>query len=123
MGDDVALWDALESAQLRPAIEAIGGLEAKVAEGGGNFSVGERQLICLARAVLRPTQMLVLDEATANVDFETDRVIQAVLRDRFANCTVLTIAHRLNTVMDSDFMLVLDNGKVVEFAPPGELFA
>ena len=77
--------------------------------------------MCVARALLKPSRVLLVDEATANVDQYTDQLIQRVLRKRFANHTVITIAHRLNTIMDSDRVLVIDNGRAVEFAPPEEL--
>merc|ERR1712099_229527 len=91
------------------------GLEHTVAEGGENLSVGQRQLVCLARALLRKTKVLVLDEATAAVDLETDDLIQATIRSEFKDCTVLTIAHRLNRIM------VLDKGVIAEFASPNTL--
>ena len=87
----------------------------------GLFSVGEKQLICLARAILKDAKILVLDEATANVDMHTDSLIQRTLRLKFTGCTVLTIAHRLNTIIDSDIVLVLDEGHLVEWGIPSEL--
>uniref|UniRef100_A0A3Q3VSZ8 ABC transporter domain-containing protein n=1 Tax=Mola mola TaxID=94237 RepID=A0A3Q3VSZ8_MOLML len=89
-----------------------------LAESGSNFSVGQRQLVCLARAILRKNRILIIDEATANVDPRTDELIQATIRDKFRECTVLTIAHRLNTIIDSDRILVLDSGTIQEFDCP-----
>ncbi|CAG2238338.1 ABCC4 [Mytilus edulis] len=116
---DSSLWSALEEVQLKPAIEELPSqLETEVSEGGINFSVGQRQLICLARAILRRNKILMIDEATANVDPRTDALIQNTIREKFRYCTVLTIAHRLNTIMDSDKVLVLDEGNIMEFDHP-----
>lgn len=98
-----------------------GGLDCKMSDGGSNFSMGQRQLVCLARAILRNNKILVLDEATSNVDAETDNFIQTTIRTKFSECTVITIAHRLHTVMDSDRVLVMDAGKVVEYGHPYDL--
>ncbi|XP_055375264.1 probable multidrug resistance-associated protein lethal(2)03659 [Condylostylus longicornis] len=119
---DEKLWAALEEVKLKQAVsELLHGLQSKISEGGANFSVGQRQLVCLARAILRENKILVMDEATANVDPQTDFLIQATIRTKFADCTVLTIAHRLHTVMDSDKVLVMDAGHVVEFGHPYKL--
>lgn len=120
--DDPALWGAIEEVQLKPAIEDLPSkLETEVSEGGINFSVGQRQLICLARAILRKNKILMIDEATANVDPRTDALIQKTIRDKFRQCTVLTIAHRLHTIMDSDRVLVLNEGNIMEFDHPYQL--
>lgn len=99
-----------------------GGLDAEwIEEGGGNLSVGERQLLCLGRAILRKNKVLLMDEATANVDLDTDRAIQKAVRDAFKGATVLTIAHRLDTVSDYDLVVVLGDGKVIAVGPPTEI--
>uniref|UniRef100_A0A182Q496 Uncharacterized protein n=1 Tax=Anopheles farauti TaxID=69004 RepID=A0A182Q496_9DIPT len=120
--DDAALWNALEYVELKEVVRAMdGSLDGKMSDGGSNFSMGQRQLVCLARAILRKNPILILDEATANVDPETDKLIQRTIREQFGRCTVLTIAHRLHTVMDSDRVMVMDAGRAVEYAHPYEL--
>lgn len=121
---DTQIWTALEHAHLKHYVKGLESeLEHKVVEGGENLSVGQRQLICLARALLRKTKVLILDEATAAVDLETDSMIQTTIRKEFKDCTILTIAHRLNTIMDSTRILVLDKGKIGEFDSPSNLLA
>ncbi|XP_008276233.1 ATP-binding cassette sub-family C member 4 [Stegastes partitus] len=116
---DEELWNALKEVQLKPVVEELPGkLETVLAESGSNFSVGQRQLVCLARAILRKNRILIIDEATANVDPRTDELIQKTIRDKFRECTVLTIAHRLNTIIDSDRILVLDAGEIHAYDEP-----
>ncbi|XP_046388552.1 multidrug resistance-associated protein 1-like [Ischnura elegans] len=121
---DAEIWIALEHAHLKVFVKGLpAGLQHEVAEGGENLSVGQRQLICLARALLRKTKVLILDEATAAIDLETDELIQMTIREEFKECTILTIAHRLNTIMDSDRVIVLDKGRIVEFDSPTNLLS
>ncbi|MBW0487072.1 hypothetical protein O181_026787 [Austropuccinia psidii MF-1] len=119
---DEELWKALEHSRLKSHIQSLeGGLDGKIEEGGANLSNGQRQLLCLSRALLRSSKILVLDEATSSVDPETDLDIQAVIRTEFKGCTILVIAHRLNTILDCDRILVISKGKVVEFDEPKKL--
>uniref|UniRef100_A0A131YTN7 ATP-binding cassette, subfamily C (CFTR/MRP), member 1 n=1 Tax=Rhipicephalus appendiculatus TaxID=34631 RepID=A0A131YTN7_RHIAP len=121
---DEDIWAALELSHLKNFISGLDrGLEHEVQEGGENLSVGQRQLLCLARALLRKSKVLVLDEATAAVDMETDSLIQQTIRREFAGSTILTIAHRLNTIMDYDRILVLEQGRVAEFDTPANLLS
>ncbi|XP_055346995.1 ATP-binding cassette sub-family C member 3-like [Paramacrobiotus metropolitanus] len=121
---DEDVWLALENSHLKRFVSSLPqGLNHIVADGGENYSIGQRQLICLARALLRKTKILILDEATAAVDLETDALIQQTIAEKFADCTILTIAHRINTIMDSTRIMVLDQGRVKEFAPPQVLLA
>nr|XP_027190431.1 ABC transporter C family member 12-like isoform X3 [Cicer arietinum] len=120
--NDADLWEALERAHLKDVIRRNScGLDAQVSEGGDNFSVGQRQLLSLARALLRRSKILVLDEATAAVDVRTDALIQKTIRQEFYSCTMLIIAHRLNTIIDCNRILLLDTGKVLEYSSPEKL--
>ncbi|XP_063977602.1 ATP-binding cassette sub-family C member 4-like [Diachasmimorpha longicaudata] len=114
---DDALWAVLEEVELKD-VTGVHGLDSRVFDRGTNFSAGQRQLVCLARAILRNNKILMLDEATANVDPHTDALIQRTIRTKFADCTVLTVAHRLNTIMDSDKVLVMDHGRLAEYDHP-----
>lgn len=133
---DDQLWWALDLAHLKQFVADMGkdgdnqesteatnkvGLYAELSEGGSNISVGQRQLLCLAKALLNQSKVLILDEATASVDFQTDKIVQETIRREFKDRTILTIAHRLETVMDSDRVVVLERGKVVEFDTPEKL--
>ncbi|XP_059049022.1 ATP-binding cassette subfamily C member 4-like [Achroia grisella] len=115
---DADIWTALEQVELKKSVTS---LSAGVESGGANFSAGQRQLLCLARAALARNKLLVLDEATANVDPNTDALIQKSIRKHFADCTVLTVAHRLHTVADSDRVVVMEAGQIVECGHPHDL--
>uniref|UniRef100_A0A3B5AUS3 ATP-binding cassette sub-family C member 5 n=1 Tax=Stegastes partitus TaxID=144197 RepID=A0A3B5AUS3_9TELE len=118
------IWDALDRSHMKECVSQLPlKLESEVVENGDNFSVGERQLLCVARALLRQCKVLILDEATAAMDAETDALIQETIRSSFQDCTTLTIAHRLHTVLASDRIMVLNQGQVVEFDEPSRLLA
>ena len=113
---DSDLWRALEDVQLKELVEGLEGqLDHELLEHGANVSVGERQLICLARVLLQQSKIIILDEPTAHVDPETEQTIWNVVREKLSDSTVITIAHRLNTIRDCDMILVLKNGEVDEF--------
>ena len=113
---DADLWRALEVVQLKALVESLEGqLDHELLEHGANVSLGERQLICLARVLLQQNKIIILDEPTANVDPETEQTIWKIVREKLKDSTVITIAHRLNTIRDCDMILILKNGEVEEF--------
>ncbi|KAG2483865.1 hypothetical protein HYH03_017317 [Edaphochlamys debaryana] len=118
---DADLWRALELVHLKEAVTELGGLDSAVAEGGSNFSLGQKQLVCMARCVIKKTRILVLDEATAAMDLQTDSLIQKTIRKAFAERTTVTIAHRLDTIIFSDRILAMASGQLKEFDSPTTL--
>jgi ABC-type multidrug transport system fused ATPase/permease subunit len=122
MHSDEAINKALADSHMSDVIaELPKGIHSLVSEGGSNFSVGQRQLLCLARAILSKNKLLVLDEATASVDRRTDQMLHESLHDSFGDATILAVAHRLDTVIEHDYILVLGQGKVLEFGSPADL--
>ncbi|XP_077177740.1 ATP-binding cassette sub-family C member 8 isoform X5 [Paroedura picta] len=116
---DSMLWEALEIAQLKQVVKALpGGLDASVTEGGENFSQGQRQLFCLARAFVRKTSIFIMDEATASIDMATENILQKVVMTAFADRTVVTIAHRVNTILNADMVIVMKRGVILEYEKP-----
>eukprot|EP01126_Amoeba_proteus_P010747 TRINITY_DN14229_c0_g1_i7.p1 TRINITY_DN14229_c0_g1~~TRINITY_DN14229_c0_g1_i7.p1 ORF type:complete len:614 (+),score=115.29 TRINITY_DN14229_c0_g1_i7:116-1957(+) len=117
--NDSEIWHALQLSCLRDYISSLPkGLDHEVSENGSNFSVGQRQLLCMARTVLRKPKILLMDEATASIDLETDQLIQKMIQTSFSESTLLVIAHRLKTVLNLDKIMVLDEGKIIEFDEP-----
>ena len=122
--DDGDIWNALQRAHIGSLLENTPDkLNSHVTERGGNFSVGERQLLCLARAMLQKKKVIVFDEATASVDYGTERLLHNTFKNELKDCTVLTIAHRMTNIMHYDKVIVLDKGRLVEFDKPQVLIS
>ena len=123
MSDD-AIWTVLRKVQLDTFVRKLDAqLDTKLEKSGDNLSMGQKQLLCLGRALLKKTQILLIDEATANVDPYTDKLIQETIRKEFSEQTVLTIAHRLDTIIDYGRIFVMDSGKLVESGSPNQLLS
>lgn len=118
MNYDFKLWEVLEKCHMKKEVQAAGGLDAEVTESGTSFSVGQRQLLCLARALLKSSKVLCLDECTANIDTQTASTLQNVISSECQGTTVITIAHRISTVLNMDNILVLEKGSLVEEGNP-----
>ncbi|XP_024179439.1 ABC transporter C family member 8 isoform X2 [Rosa chinensis] len=119
---DDEIWRALEKCQLKATVSSLPNLlDSSVSDEGENWSAGQRQLFCLGRVLLKRNRILVLDEATASIDSATDAILQRIIRQEFAECTVMTVAHRVPTVIDSDMVMVLSYGKLVEYEEPSKL--
>lgn len=116
--DDNQIWNALETVEMKQVVTS---LDYLIKEGGINFSAGQKQLICMARAILRNNTILILDEATANVDPVTDDLIQRIIKKKFSHCTTFIVAHKLENVMDCDKIMVLNKGSILELDSPSEL--
>tara|TARA_R110002050_G_scaffold23237_2_gene62755 strand:+ start:160 stop:1374 length:1215 start_codon:yes stop_codon:yes gene_type:complete len=119
---DEEMWDAIRKAHLFEFVQSLPGqLDFVVADNGSNVSVGQRQLFCIARVLLRNNKVLILDEATAAIDYKTDQLVQRTLRESFKNCTILSVAHRIHTIIDNDRVMVLSAGQLLEMDSPKEL--
>ena len=118
--DDTTMLDLMTRAGLTNLLDQ-GGLDQQITEGGTNMSSGEKQLICICRAIVRKSKVVILDEATSNIDVVTEQKIQQIISENFRDSTMLTIAHRLNTIITSDKVLVLSFGRIKEYDSPGAL--
>ncbi|KAF3779905.1 ABC transporter C family member 13 [Nymphaea thermarum] len=118
VANDSDIWNALEKCYIKEDIEAAGGLHIQIKEAGASFSLGQRQLICLARALLKSSKVLCLDECTANMDFQTASRLQNTISNECKGITILTIAHRISTILNVDKVLIFDQGILVEQGNP-----
>ena len=120
--DDIDIWKALDTADLGEYFRPLQGLDSPIASSGSNLSAGQRQLLCLARALLKNSKIICIDEATSSVSFDQDALIQQKIRTGFANATILAVAHRINTIIDFDKIIVMDKGQISEYGSPTELY-